>query len=145
MRDLREPGKVRHRGHGFLADVRKGSEHGGVFLARLCDGAGHGIEANIEGEAQKNALGTPMQLDGRPEFYPLVILGNAMNRAAWGRHPELSAWLATTRLDPMAHTIAQARKENPAMLAPFADIREKAMAAMPNLARLAKIAHEGGK
>ncbi|MEB3416658.1 FAD/NAD(P)-binding protein [Alteriqipengyuania sp. WL0013] len=102
------------------------------------------IEANIEGEAEKNALGTPMQLDGRPEFYPLVILGNAMNRAAWGRHPELSAWLATTRLDPMARTIAQARNENPAMLAPFADIREKAMAAMPNLARLAKIAHEGG-
>lgn len=100
------------------------------------------LEANMDSDAERNALGTPVYMDGRPESYPVALLGNAMNRAAWARHPELSKWLSRSRLDPMARTIAEAREKDPALLAPFAEIGKEAMAAIPNLARLAKMAHE---
>lgn len=100
------------------------------------------LEVHCETDHEKNALGTPVPLRGDTDHYPVMVLGNAMNRAAWGQHAPLAKWLGKSRLDPLARTIAMARKEQPDILKPFADIGKLGMAAIPNLARLAQAARE---
>jgi len=59
---------------------------------------GH-VEAAYDDEDRKNELCTPVQHPNTDLDFLRTTLTNGMNQARWAQDPELSAWLASARLD----------------------------------------------
>lgn len=95
------------------------------------------IEANFATDEEKNALARPVSWVDEIDGYILTVAGTGMNRMAWAQNPKVAAFLASSRLDPAARTIAWLKEHDPAKLACLAPMQQAMMAAMPNLQRLA--------
>ena len=96
------------------------------------------LEVHRDTDEARNALATPVALADSIAHYPVVLLGNAMNRMRWMQEPDLAKWLGRSRLDPMARTIRQVRKERPDLLGLLDGFRSTAQEAGPHLFRLAQ-------
>ncbi len=70
---------------------------------------------------------------------------NLINRGTWSQTPEISAWLATSRLDPTGPTVARMIAAGDPRLAALGGFRAAVKEAMPAVIRLgmaAKAIHE---
>ncbi len=65
------------------------------------------LEAHYPDDATKNQLARAGPLTDTPETFPYAFMMNMMNRGTWSQTPEIAAWLAQSRLDPTAPTIAR--------------------------------------
>ena len=95
------------------------------------------VEANFDTDEEKNALCKPVPFVDAIESYPGSILGTGMNRFLWAQNPKVSEFLAKSRLDPAAPTIAWLAQNAPHRLAILQRMSDASMAATPNLQRLA--------
>ncbi|WP_128891097.1 hypothetical protein [Erythrobacter sp. HKB08] len=100
------------------------------------------IEANFDTDEEKNALGMPVSFIDTIGGYAMTLLGTGMNRMAWANNPVLSKWLAQSRLDPSARTVAWLQANAPERLAVVGKMMQASMAAGPNLQRLAMQAQQ---
>lgn len=104
------------------------------------------IEASFEGDETKNALATPGPLTDTPSTYPYAFMLTMKNRGAWSQNAAVSAFLARSRLDPTASTMAAlAAKQSPKLQA-VGRMMATMPDALPHLIRLgtkAKAIHEG--
>lgn len=95
------------------------------------------VEANFDTDEEKNALCKPAAFVDSIDGYAGTILGTSMNRYLWSQDPKVAGFLAKSRLDPAAPTIAWLVQNAPERLTILQRFREANMAAMPNLQRLA--------
>ncbi|WP_369026107.1 NAD(P)-binding protein [Qipengyuania sp. RANM35] len=95
------------------------------------------IEANFDTDEEKNALCKPAAFVDSIDGYAGTILGTGTNRFLWSQNPKVAGFLAKSRLDPAAPTIAWLAQNAPHRLAILQRFSEASMAAMPNLQRLA--------
>ncbi|MFA6220046.1 MAG: NAD(P)-binding protein [Erythrobacter sp.] len=95
------------------------------------------VEANFATDEEKNALCRPVKFIDAIDGYASTILGTNTNRFLWSQDPKVSQFLAGSRLDPAARTIAWLAQNAPERLALLQRMGEASMAAMPNLRRLA--------
>ena len=103
------------------------------------------LEAHWDDDATKNQLARSAALTDSPATYPYAFMLNLMNRGTWSQTPEISAWLAKSRLDPTGPTVARMIAASDPRLAVLSGFREAVMAAMPDVIRLgmaAKALHE---
>lgn len=98
------------------------------------------IEANFDTDEEKNALCKPVGFIDRIEGYAGTILGTGMNRFLWSQNPKIAEFLASSRLDPAARTIAWLAQNAPERLALLQRMSAASAAAVPNLQRLAATA-----
>ncbi|MGB5777466.1 MAG: NAD(P)-binding protein [Allopontixanthobacter sediminis] len=102
------------------------------------------LEANFEDDEAKNALARPGPLTDTPNTYALALLANMMNRGGWSQNPQVSRWLAKSRLDPTGPTVAalaQAGSPKLAALGPFKAAIAKGIPALQRLAVAARAEH----
>ncbi|SHN61364.1 NAD(P)-binding protein [Erythrobacter sanguineus] len=103
------------------------------------------LEAHYPDDATKNQLARAGPLTDTPETFPYAFMMNMMNRGTWSQTPEIAAWLAQSRLDPTAPTIARMMAAGDPRLAVLAGFRAAVTDAMPAVIRLgmaAKAIHE---
>lgn len=106
------------------------------------------LEAHWDDDATKNQLARSAPLTDTPGTYPYAFMMNLMNRGTWSNTPEISAWLAKSRLDPTGPTITRMIAGGDPRLAVLGGFREAVKAAMPDVIRLgmaAKVLHETGQ
>jgi hypothetical protein len=95
------------------------------------------LEATLAGDAEKNALCTPVPIPEEPLDWLRNLLADATNRFLWSKSPDLEAWLVGSRLDTFAAMVARARQESlPANKAILDRYRE---AIKPGTAQLFKL------
>lgn len=94
------------------------------------------VETSIDGEAEKNALCTPIPMSDAPQDWLSMMLLNLTNQDRWRRDPQLKDWITHSRLDRFS---GLARKVTPADTDKL-DLLQRyghaASAAAPNLQRL---------
>lgn len=103
------------------------------------------LEAHFEDDETRNALATPGPLTDKPETYAYAQMINMMNRGAWSKHPNIMGFLARSRMDLTAGTIARLMATESPKLAKLQQFREAAQRCMPafiNLGMQAKAVHE---
>jgi cation diffusion facilitator CzcD-associated flavoprotein CzcO len=101
----------------------------GAFIAHL--------EATLSGDADKNALCTPVPAPKEPLDWLRMHLQDARNRLLWSESADLRSWLLGARLDGFSAMIAHAAlEESPEHMAVLERYRE---AVQPGLARLAEL------
>ncbi len=97
------------------------------------------VEANVDGDAARNALCTPSVFPDRIEDFPAAFLGNMINQVAWDQNPALKAWIGDCRLDAAARVVTAAiASGDPAKLSVLGRIGQAMMPAAANLQRLAR-------
>lgn len=104
------------------------------------------LEAHYPDDATKNQLARTGGLTDTPETFPYAFMMNLMNRGTWSQTPEISAWLAKSRLDPTGPTVARMIASGDPRLAALSGFRDAVKEAMPAVIRLgmaAKALHEG--
>jgi hypothetical protein len=105
------------------------------------------LEAHYPDDATRNQLARTGPLTDTPETFPYAFMMNLMNRGTWSQTPEISAWLAKSRLDPTGPTVARmiaAGDPRLAVLGGFRDAVKEAMPAVIRLGMAAKAIHEAG-
>nr|WP_279639195.1 hypothetical protein [Sphingomicrobium sediminis] len=100
------------------------------------------LEVHRDDDATRNALAQPIAVRQGPAAYLTATLGNVMNRMRWMREPDLAAWLAKSRLDPMSRTIAEVQRTRPELLNTLNDYRDLAKRGMPELMQLIQKSRE---
>ena len=101
----------------------------GAFVAHL--------EATLPGDAEKNALCTPVPAPNVPLDWLRMQLQDARNHAAWSKSEELKPWLKGARLERFSGMLARAVEEaSPENIAVLDRLRA---ATKPGLARLAEL------
>ncbi|MCH7698616.1 MAG: NAD(P)-binding protein [Chloroflexi bacterium] len=95
---------------------------------------GH-VEASYTDDTQKNELCTPVPYPNSDVDWLRITLGNAVNTARWRSDPELSAWLAGSRLD-VNSSFAGRGEPSPALLQILGKLGENAAGAITNLQKL---------
>jgi len=103
------------------------------------------LEAHYPDDATKNQLARSGELTDTPATYPYAFMMNLMNRGTWAQDPEISAWLAKSRLDPTGPTVARMIAAGDPRLAVLGGFRDAVMAAIPDVIRLgmaAKALHQ---
>ncbi|WP_026091941.1 hypothetical protein [Porphyrobacter sp. AAP82] len=96
-------------------------------------------------DATRNQLARSAELTDTPATYPYALMMNLMNRGTGAQDPQISAWLAKSRLDPAGPTVARMIAAGDPRLAALGGFREAVMAAMPDVIRLgmaARALHE---
>jgi hypothetical protein len=93
------------------------------------------VEALVGDDVDKNALCPPSAFDGTLIGFPSTVLPALQGSAARGAVPDIAAWTAGTRMNPVRG--AADRMDDPAIASAFATIGEYAPRAVGNLARLA--------
>ncbi len=66
------------------------------------------LEATLDGDAEKNALCTPVPIPDEPTDWLRMLLADMRNSLAWSKSPELQKWLVGARLDTFSAMIARA-------------------------------------
>ena len=103
------------------------------------------LEANLETDAERNALATPGPLTDTPATFPYAHMVTLMNRGGWSRNDAISAWFGKSRLDFTGPTIAKLAAEGSPKLAILGEFQQAIAQHMPDMVRLgmqAKSIHE---
>lgn len=95
------------------------------------------LEASFDDDAQRNRYSEPVHLSDTPKEWILSMLGNMRNQLAWSQEPSVSQWITDCRLDGFGKIIRDADKSDDRVAATLKRIRDNAMPAAANLARLA--------
>ena len=95
------------------------------------------VEARFPDDQTRNALCGTVPFPDRPEDYPRTILANLRNEGAWGKQPELRAWIRSSRLDGFGKIVDAVTPEDQEKMAVLGRIRDAARPAFVNLSRLA--------
>jgi hypothetical protein len=104
------------------------------------------LEAHYDDDDTRNALATPGPLTDSPSTFAYAQLVNVMNRGAWSSDAAISGFLARSRLDLTAGTIASLIAENSpklAILGKYQDAAQRGMPALVELGTKARALHEG--
>jgi hypothetical protein len=118
-----------------------GDDHITLQAVRACQQVfsaafiGH-IEAAYDDEGVKNGLATVVPHPDTDVDWLRVTLGGMLNRARWGEDPELSAWLAASRLDPFSGDPAEFGELDPEVLESLGTVVEHTPGAITNLQQL---------
>lgn len=100
------------------------------------------LEVHRDDDAARNALAQPIAVKQGPAAYLTATLGNLMNRMRWAKEPDMAAWLATSRLDPGARTMAKVQAERPELMSLLGDYRALAKEGVPALMQLIQRSRE---
>jgi len=95
------------------------------------------VEARYEGDDVKNRLCATVPFPDTPEHYPLSILANLVNEAAWSGEPALRAWIRASRLDGFGKVVDAVGEHEAEKRAVLARIGRLVMPAVANLRKLA--------
>ncbi len=100
------------------------------------------VEASYPGEAEKNALCTVIPHPDSDLDFLRTTLANARNMMRWSQDPELSAWVARSRLD-IFHTAAVTSRAGDPLLAEAQQLLAQNM--LPALAVLERLLADVGQ
>jgi hypothetical protein len=95
-------------------------------------------------DASKNDLCAPVGVPERPIDWLMMWAATLSNTEAWAKHPQVSAWLKSTRLNAMTTLLDGASPAEPASAALAQRYPAAARAAMANLPRLLAAARASG-
>lgn len=94
------------------------------------------VEANYEGDKQKNGLCGTVPFPHTLDDYPRAMLATMWNQAQWGQDKALRQWIRSSRLDGFGKLMSGVDPQDTDKLAIMARLKQQAMAAMANLPRL---------
>jgi hypothetical protein len=99
------------------------------------------VEANVEGDAERNALCRTFAFPDRIAEFPAAFLGNMINQGAWNANKALSRWIHDCRLDGFARVVSGAAASGDAeKLALLGRLKESVMPCVMGLQRLSAMA-----
>ena len=91
------------------------------------------VEANIEGEANKNSLTGVVPLPDDLDRFVRMTAANFMNQALWGQNKALRLWMREQRLDGFSKLVSQVDPDDTAKIDILNRMRAAAMPAMGKL------------
>ena len=91
------------------------------------------VEANIEGEASKNALTGVVPLPDDLDAFVRMTAANMMNQALWGQNKPLKTWMREQRLDGFSKMVTNVKPEETAKVEILMRMKKAAMPAMGKL------------
>lgn len=94
------------------------------------------IEAMLDEDGEKNAMSVPTPPPYQDKDWARMLVANAHNQRQWSGHPDLSAWIAESRLDGTAGISPVDRQGEDALAAARQRLRENIGPAVANLNRL---------
>lgn len=99
------------------------------------------VEANVDDDAERNALCRSFAFPDRIEDFPAAFLGNMINQGAWNTNPALLRWIHDCRLDGFARVVSAAAASGDAeKLALLGKLKNSVMPCVMGLQRLAAAA-----
>lgn len=94
------------------------------------------VEAQFEGDVQKNKLCTPVRLADTPAEWMASTSQNMINQNAWSQTPDMRTWVNMCRLNPAAAAIAENALAEPGSAEIMDRIRKAAIPALMNMQKL---------
>jgi hypothetical protein len=94
------------------------------------------VEATFDDEAQKNALCSPIVPPRFAIDWLRMLAVSMKNRQLWSRHPDLEAWLGSSRLNSLFHAMGRIKPEDTdkiALMQRYRQAIKPAMARLPHL------------
>lgn len=98
------------------------------------------VEVHHDGDEERNRLCGTVPFPHRLADYPAALLATMWNQYHWGQDHDLRRWVRANRLDGFGRLVAGADRDDPAQQAVLTRLREGAVGAIGNLARLAATA-----
>lgn len=91
------------------------------------------VEANIEGEAEKNSLTGVVPLPDDLDTFVRMTAANMMNQALWGQNKPLRKWMRESRLDGFSKLVSGVGADETKKVEILTRMKQSAMPAMAKL------------
>lgn len=91
------------------------------------------VEANVEGDANKNAMMGVVPLPDDLDTFIRMTAANMMNQALWGQNKALRQWMRESRLDGFSKLVTGVTEAEPEKVAILQKLKTNAMPAMGKL------------